>query len=58
MRFDGRDQPNETYGILIHNKFLELSRLPNPLLMIHFRHNTVNFEAQNKIIEFELGITE
>ncbi len=57
MRFNGRDQPNETYGILTHNKFLELSRLSNPLQMIHFRYNTVNFEAQNEIIGFELGIT-
>ncbi len=57
MRFDGRDQPNETYGISTHNKLLELSRLSNPLRMIHFRYNTRNFEAQNEIIGSELGIT-
>jgi len=58
MRFDGRARQNETCGTSIHSMFLELSRLSNPLWIIHFRHNTVNSEAQSKIIGFELGITE
>jgi hypothetical protein len=58
MRFDGRGQLNETYGILTRNKFPGLSMLSNPSSIIHFRHNIVNSEAQNGIIGFELGIIE
>ncbi len=58
MRFDGKDQRSETYGILTHNKSLGLSKLSNLSGIIHFRHNTVNSEDQSKIIESELEITE
>jgi peroxiredoxin len=58
MRFDGRNQLNETYGVLIHSKFLGLLMLLNRSLIIHSRRNIVNFEAQNEIIGSELVIIE
>ena len=58
MRFNGRIRHNETYETLSHSEFLQLSRPLNPLSTIHSHHNTVNFEAQNAIIGFELEITE
>jgi len=57
MRFDGRDHLNETCGVLTHNEFLGLSRLPNPSRTIHSRHNIANFEAQSETTGSELGIT-
>ena len=58
MRFNGKDQQNVIYGILLPNKFLELLDLLNPLLIIHSRHNAVNFGAQKEIIGSEPEITE
>jgi hypothetical protein len=53
MRFDGKIRQNRIYGKLVHNRFLELSKPLNYWWIIHFYPNTVSFEAQNEIIEFE-----
>ncbi len=58
MRFNERYQLNETYGILTHSNFFELSRLSNLSRIIHFRHSTINSEAQNETTGSELEIIE
>jgi hypothetical protein len=58
MRFDGRTQQSEIYGILIHSKSRELLRRLKRSLIIHSRSNIVNCEAQNEIIGSELEIIE
>jgi hypothetical protein len=56
MRFGGKRRRSGIYEISIHNKFLGLFKPSSPLQIIHFHHNAVNFETQNEITEFELGI--
>ena len=55
MRFNGRTQQNEIYGILIHSKSRELLRRLKRSLIIHFPQQHRKLRGSERVYRIRVG---